>query len=181
MKIISLSLMGSLFGLLLGASAFAAQPVRETITVTIFAVSADSIGAPIGTLTMHDTVRGVVIKPKLKNLSPGVHGFHLHENPDCSAGVQDDTMVAAHNAGGHYDPDITGMHHGPNSDGHRGDLPVLKANAAGLANDPVLAPQLKLEDVKGHAFVIHAGGDNYSDDPLALGGGGARIACGVVN
>jgi Cu-Zn family superoxide dismutase len=28
--------------------------------------------------------------------------------------------------------------------------------------------------------MIHAGGDNYSDQPVPLGGGGARIACGVV-
>ena len=27
--------------------------------------------------------------------------------------------------------------------------------------------------------MIHAGGDNYSDHPEALGGGGARVACGV--
>jgi Cu-Zn family superoxide dismutase len=73
------------------------------------------------------------------------------------------------------------MHHGPNSDGHRGDMPVLRANATGQVDGAILVPQLKLEDIKGRAFVIHAGGDNYSDTPLALGGGGARIACGVVN
>jgi Cu-Zn family superoxide dismutase len=28
--------------------------------------------------------------------------------------------------------------------------------------------------------MIHAGGDNYSDTPVTLGGGGARVACGVV-
>jgi Cu-Zn family superoxide dismutase len=27
---------------------------------------------------------------------------------------------------------------------------------------------------------IHAGGDNYSDQPKPLGGGGARIACGTL-
>jgi Cu-Zn family superoxide dismutase len=35
-------------------------------------------------------------------------------------------------------------------------------------------------DVKGRSIVIHAGGDNYSDQPAPLGGGGARIACGVA-
>ena len=44
----------------------------------------------------------------------------------------------------------------------------------------VVAPRLKVSDLAGHALVIHAGGDNYSDQPAPLGGGGARIACGVI-
>ncbi|MFZ2076615.1 MAG: superoxide dismutase family protein, partial [Xanthobacteraceae bacterium] len=42
------------------------------------------------------------------------------------------------------------------------------------------APHLTVAAVKGHAIMIHAGGDNYSDQPAPLGGGGARIACGVT-
>jgi Cu-Zn family superoxide dismutase len=34
--------------------------------------------------------------------------------------------------------------------------------------------------VKDRALMIHAGADNYSDTPETLGGGGARIACGVT-
>ena len=30
------------------------------------------------------------------------------------------------------------------------------------------------------ALMLHAGGDNYSDQPAPLGGGGARMACGVA-
>jgi len=45
----------------------------------------------------------------------------------------------------------------------------------------VLAPRLKrLEELKGHALMVHAGGDNYADQPKPLGGGGARVACGVI-
>jgi Cu-Zn family superoxide dismutase len=43
-----------------------------------------------------------------------------------------------------------------------------------------VAPQLKLADVTGHAIIIHEGGDNFSDKPKPNGGGGNRIACGVV-
>ena len=39
---------------------------------------------------------------------------------------------------------------------------------------------LKVADMEGHALMIHAGGDNYADAPKPLGGGGERIACGVV-
>jgi Cu-Zn family superoxide dismutase len=28
--------------------------------------------------------------------------------------------------------------------------------------------------------MVHAGGDNYADQPEPLGGGGPRVACGVV-
>ena len=50
------------------------------------------------------------------------------------------------------------------------------------ANPPKLSPfpTFILADVKGRSIMIHVGGDNYSDQPAPLGGGGARIACGVV-
>jgi Cu-Zn family superoxide dismutase len=41
----------------------------------------------------------------------------------------------------------------------------------------VVAPHLKVDDLQGHSIMIHMGGDNYSDQPAPLGGGGARIAC----
>ena len=50
----------------------------------------------------------------------------------------------------------------------------------GKANYAVLAPRLKINDIKSRALIIHVGGDNYSDDPALLGGGGARIACGAI-
>ena len=37
-----------------------------------------------------------------------------------------------------------------------------------------------LADVKGRALMVHVGGDNYSDTPKPLGGGGGRLVCGVV-
>jgi Cu-Zn family superoxide dismutase len=50
----------------------------------------------------------------------------------------------------------------------------------GKATLPVLAPRLKVADIRGRSLMIHAGGDNYSDSPAPLGGGGDRVACGVV-
>ena len=78
------------------------------------------------------------------------------------------------------DPANTGKHLGPRGQGHRGDLPVLRVDVSGNATNAVIAPHLKVADVKGRSIMIHAGGDNYSDQPDPLGGGGARIACGVV-
>jgi Cu-Zn family superoxide dismutase len=84
-------------------------------------------------------------------------------------------------AGGHFDPADTGKHLGPNGDGHKGDMPVLIIDTSGKATKPIIiVPHLTLADAKGHSIMIHAGGDNYSDQPEPLGGGGARIACGIV-
>jgi len=83
-------------------------------------------------------------------------------------------------AGGHYDPANTGKHLGPQGEGHKGDMPVLTADASGKATKAVTAPHLTVADVKGRSIMIHAGGDNYSDQPEPLGGGGGRIACGVA-
>ena len=57
---------------------------------------------------------------------------------------------------------------------------MLVVSANGEATLPVLAPQLRVKDVRGRSLMIHAGGDNYSDQPEPLGGGGTRIACGVI-
>lgn len=61
-----------------------------------------------------------------------------------------------------------------------GDLPVLAVNPNDEANKVVTVPHLKELDTHGRSILIHVGGDNYSDMPLPLGGGGARIACGVI-
>ena len=88
---------------------------------------------------------------------------------------------AAIGAGGHFDPDKKKVHQGPAGDGHKGDMPVLTANADGNAKENIIAPKLKVSDTLTRAFIIHQGGDNYSDTPAPMGGGGARIACGVIN
>ncbi|CAG2155623.1 unnamed protein product [Oppiella nova] len=84
-------------------------------------------------------------------------------------------MGAALAAGGHFNPQKTG--HGTPNDGHMGDLPVLNVDSNGNAKTTLIAPRLKLADIQGLAIMIHAGGDNYSDHPKPLGGGGDRIAC----
>ncbi|MCF9033723.1 superoxide dismutase family protein [Acinetobacter nectaris] len=70
--------------------------------------------------------------------------------------------------------------HGTPLTGHLGDLPLLTANNGGHVQEKSIAPRLKLANIKGHAMVIYSGGDNYSDTPKPLGGGGSRIACGVI-
>lgn len=152
-----------------------------TATATVNKIDANGVGATIGTLELEDTAAGMKITPNLSGLPPGNHGFHVHANPDCGPGEQNGAKVAGLAAGGHFDPTKTGKHLGPQStEGHKGDLPVLVVDGNGKATAAVVAPHLSVAETKGHAIVIHAGGDNYSDTPAPLGGGGARIACAVV-
>lgn len=152
----------------------------DSVMVTINRVSAEGVGEVLGTVALADTPEGLKLTPNLHGLPPGEHGFHIHENPSCAPAEKDGKMVAAQAAGGHLDPEHTMHHDGPQGKGHRGDLPRLTVGASGEVKTAVVAPKLKLVDVKDHALMIHEGGDNYSDEPKPLGGGGARIACGVV-
>ncbi len=166
------------WGLLLCGAAVAQA---ETATATVDKIDENGVGAAVGTLSLADTANGLSITPSLNGLPPGSHGFHVHANGDCGPGEQNGKKAAGFAAGGHFDPKKSGKHLGPEShEGHLGDLPVLVVDADGKANRPVVAPHLRVSDVQGHAIVIHAGGDNYSDEPAPLGGGGPRIACAVV-
>lgn len=164
----------------IGLLAMKSVIAHDSLDINMNQVSRYGVGEAIGSINARDTNYGVVITPKLRGLTPGLHGFHVHENPDCGAAEKDGQKVAALAAGGHFDPKKTGVHEGPYENGHLGDLPALLVNADGTATHPVLAPRLKLHDVEGRSLVIHAGGDNYSDNPKPLGGGGARVACGVL-
>jgi len=152
----------------------------ESLTVTVNSVSPQGIGASIGTITFEDSAKGLAISPQLAGISAGDHGFHIHENPDCGPKEKDGAMVAAQAAGPHFDPHKTGKNTGPHGGGHKGDLPKLVASADGKVTGSFVVDGLHLADIRGRSVMIHAGGDNYSDEPAPLGGGGARIACGVV-
>jgi Cu-Zn family superoxide dismutase len=150
------------------------------ITVPMSSVNEKGMVKSIGTVTISESSYGLVITPSLEGLTAGVHGFHVHENPSCEPKDKEGKPVAALSAGGHFDPKASKHHAAPWADGHVGDLPGLVAGQDGKANYAVLAPRLKLNDVNARALIIHDGGDNYSDNPAPLGGGGARIACGVI-
>lgn len=152
----------------------------EEANIPVTLIDEGGIGASIGTITASDGPDGLQLKPQLTGLPPGLHGFHVHENGDCGSREKDGKMVAGLAAGGHWDPDGTGHHEGPAGKGHKGDLPPLAVNADGSATTAVVAARLKVADLKGKALIIHAGGDNFSDQPAPLGGGGSRIACGIA-
>lgn len=174
--------MKRIIGLTVGLSLFAAgSALGATVTVPVTLITADGIGNTIGNITLRDSRYGLVIEPKLSGLPVGWRGIHIHQNPSCAPGEQNGKPAAGIAAGSHLDPAATARHRGPfDKTGHLGDLPILTVDRDGTATAIALAPRLKVRDVTGRALMIHAGGDNYSDQPEPLGGGGGRIACGVI-
>lgn len=150
----------------------AANSYAETVMMNFTASQGTDKSA--GTIQITETKHGLLFTPKLQGISSGIHGFHVHLNPDCA----NNGMAAK----GHFDPTKSNKHLGPYDDkGHLGDLPALYATAEGMVDLPVLAPRIKhVSEIKGHALMVHSGGDNYSDAPQPLGGGSSRMVCGII-
>lgn len=167
--------------LLIASVLFGSMPAYATEkVVAVRAISEAGVGKIIGILKLSDSAQGLIITPDLAELPVGERGFHIHENPSCATLEKDGKKIAGLGAGGHYDPSHSGKHEGPTGAGHSGDLPALVVAADGTATQSIIAPRLRIIDVIDRAVIIHAGSDNYSDDPKPLGGGGARIACGII-
>ncbi len=162
--------------------ALSASPsLAADLTAPMQLATATGPSAAVGTVTVTSGASGVAFKVDLHGLPPGPHGFHVHENGSCAPGNANGQVTPAGAAGGHFDPGHAGHHEGPAKDGHLGDLPVLTVAQDGAVKETLTAPRIKdAQMLKGHALMIHAGGDNYSDEPAPLGGGGARLACGVI-
>jgi len=159
---------------------YSLSAAAETVNVTMNSIDAKGAVASIGTVALADSPNGLVISPSLSGLKAGDHGFHVHQNPSCGPAKKDGKMGAGLAAGGHYDPKGAKKHTGPGGHGHLGDLPVLKVGADGKAGGKLTVANLKVADIKGRSLMIHENGDNYSDQPKALGGGGGRVACGLI-
>ena len=169
------------FTLTILALAFSAGAQAAGDNVEMNLVTSQSVGQSIGSIKISETDKGLEFAPDLKALPPGEHGFHVHANGSCQPAIKEGKASAAEAAGGHFDPEKTGKHEGPDGKGHLGDLPALIVDKDGKATTPVYAPRLKkFAGIEGKALMIHVGGDNMSDHPKPLGGGGARYACGVI-
>lgn len=124
-----------------------------------------------GTLMLKQVGDAVHITGKISNLTPGKHGFHIHQYGDLRA-------PDGSSAGGHYSPE--GHDHGAPEDPkhHAGDLGNITADASGVANVDVKSSDFKLHTVLGRAFVVHAQADDLKSQPS--GNAGGRIAVGII-
>lgn len=102
------------------------------------------------------------------NPQVGPHGFHIHENGDCSIDSSSNPFAAA---GGHWNP--TNQPHG----NHAGDFPVLFSNN-GYSRMIFFTNKFDVSQVIGKSVIIHEGPDDYKTQPA--GGSGRRLACGLI-
>ncbi len=120
----------------------------------------------------------VQVDARVEGLTPGLHGFHIHEKGDCSA-------PDATSAGGHFNP--TGKPHGSplHEEHHAGDFGNLTADASGKAHMQMLVPASQLvlaqnasDGIIGRSVIVHADADDLQTQPT--GNSGKRVACGVI-
>lgn len=111
-----------------------------------------------GSVSFTPLADGVRIDARLSGLTPGEHGFHIHEAGDCSA-------ADASSAKGHFNP--AGKMHGHHAspEHHGGDLPNLLANAQGEARYSADLIGVSLTSgangLVGRSVVVHADADDY--------------------
>jgi Cu-Zn family superoxide dismutase len=174
--------MRSLVPVLAAGLALAAPASAQELSADMNAVTASGMGASLGTVRIAPTDGGARFDGELSGLKGGEHGFHVHANGDCGPGPNDQGEdVPAGAAGSHWDPQDTDRHRGPEGDGHLGDLPAIVANPDGTASLAAMAPRIAdVSPLRGKALMLHQGGDTYSDEPQKDGGGGPRVACGVI-
>ena len=154
----------------------ASEPDTVNIGTTASAEIEGPQGEAMGTVTLTQGRRGVLVSADLNGLTPGSHGFHIHETGSCSPDFSA--------AGDHFAPE--GIAHGYlNQDGHHaGDLPNIYAAAGGTARADFFNGDITLEagkpnsilDGNGTAIIVHEKADTYGADA----GAGGRVGCGVI-
>lgn len=152
-----------------------AKPVKKT-TVAL----KDAKGNSVGSATIKSSGKGVEVKLDVKDLPPGVHALHFHQNAQCEP-------PDFKSAGPHFNPDNK-QHGFLNPSGHHnGDMANFTVNDSGTAQATIKDPDVVLGQGTeanslfangGTSLMIHAKADDMKTDPA--GNAGDRIACGVI-
>ncbi len=163
------------------------------LAVPFYRISASGIGTELGEIRFHFGPFGTVLVPNLQGLPPGRHSVHIHEFGDCGSAANAENMVVAGlAAGGHYQPEDFAWMGSPVGEGTLGDLPDLYAESDGRILGAVVAAEVRRDDLRGRAVMIHARSDDSvtvtsgTDRPSTMDhaahmmGPNPRMACGVA-
>src|SRR3954470_1246293 len=127
-----------------------------------------------GKVSFVKIANGIRVVADVSGLSPGKHGFHIHEKGDCSA-------ADGSSAGGHFNP-YSMPHAAMNADQrHVGDFGNIIADAAGNAHADFIDVGISfdgLASILGGGVIVHANPDALVSQPA--GNAGPRVACGVI-
>lgn len=166
-RIASLVAMSSLL-----AACASMQATGPKATATLESRSGSSVTGTVSFQTVGQKLR---VEATVAGLTPGEHGFHVHEAGDCSASD-------ASSAKGHFNPAGRPHGHHGSSERHAGDMPNLVADSYGRATLSAEVDMLSLSEgpagILKRSVVIHADPDDYKSQPA--GNSGKRVACGVI-
>lgn len=131
--------------------------------------------ATAGTVNFIQKGDRVQVNARITGLTPGNHGFHIHEKGDCSSG---DGL----SAGGHFNPASQPHAHPATTARHAGDMPMLVAGSDGNATLTVELDLITIgagpNDIVGKGLIVHKDPDDFKTQPT--GNAGARVACGII-
>lgn len=147
---------------------------HQEVTKAVAVLSPTTDQKAFGIVTFSVVENGVRIVGEFEGLTPGKHGFHIHEFGDCSAGD-------GSSAGGHFNP--TNMPHSMPSSGkrHVGDMGNIEAGKDGTAHIDYVDTMMSLNgdhSIIGRGVIVHEKEDDLTSQPT--GAAGARVACGVI-
>lgn len=166
------SLIASSLAVLLGACSGMGMTGGPAAIATLEARSGSQVS---GSVEFTPSTSGVRVRAQVAGLTPGEHGFHIHEVGDCSA-------PDATSAKGHFNPAAKPHGHHGGMERHAGDMPNLVADASGKASLTADVAMLSVTEgpagILNRAVVVHADPDDYTSQPA--GNSGKRIACGVI-
>lgn len=136
-------------------------------------------GDKAGTASLKEDPDGVEFHLKLKGLSPGYHGLHIHEKAACKG-------ANFKQAGNHFNPED--KEHGllyPKG-AHTGDLKNIEVDKDGEVDTKVIAEETSLLTGKSKSLIENEGTalivTSEADDGMSQisGDSGERIICGEI-
>lgn len=127
-----------------------------------------------GIVTFTQIKNGIRVQGEIQGLTPGKHGFHVHEYGDLS-------KADGTSAGGHFNPKDTSHGAPSDHDRHIGDLGNIEAGADGVASFDFIDQHLSFSgasSILGRGLIVHAGEDDLKSQPT--GSAGARVGMAII-